>query len=92
MGWHRKCSPVQIMPSLDHITPFSVNVFPNKVVANAPNNNERNRSFYSFVSHLIASLICHTSNHDSQQSSDLTIFSMSFFCSFKIINAVGPDL
>ena len=61
MGWQEKYLPALIMLSLAHIT----YVPPNKLAANAPNNNERNPSFCSFVSHLTASLICHTSNDDS---------------------------
>ena len=69
----------------DLITPRSVNTFPKKLAANVPGNSP----FYCFALFLIVSLIPFDSNSDS--SSNLIIFIISFISLFEIINAVVPD-
>ena len=77
------------MPLPALITPLPINVLPNILAANVPNNIERNSLFCSSVSFLIALLIPYISNPDS--SSDLTIFIISSISLFEIINVVLPD-
>ena len=63
--------------------------FPIKLGPNAPNNIPRNPPFCFFASFLIILLTSFINKSDSP--GDLTIFMISFICSFKIINSVTPD-
>ena len=69
----------------DLITPRPVNTLPNKLVANIP----ENLPFCCFALFLIVSLIPFDSNSDS--SSDLIVFKISYISLFEIIHAVVPD-
>ena len=74
----------------DLITPRSVNTFPNKLAANVPGNSPFYCfAYFYFLLFLIVSLIPFDSNSDS--SSNLIIFIISFISLFEIINAVVPD-
>ena len=70
-------------------SPFPVNAFPNVLAVNVCNNIGRDSPFCSFLSFLIVSLLFFISYPGS--SRDLTLFIMSSFSSFKIINAVIHD-
>ena len=77
------------MPSPALIMPFLVNAFRNILAANVTNIIGRIPPFCSFASFLIVSLIPYINNSDS--SSDLNIFIISFTSSSEIINAVIPN-
>ena len=77
------------MPSPALITSHLANAFLNILAAKIANNIKGNPPFFSFVSFLTVSLIHCNNNSDS--SSDLPIFIISFIPSFKIINAVVPE-
>ena len=66
------------------VTFFAAYAFPNIAGANVPNDFEGNPAYCLFASFLIVLLV-------PDSSSDLTIFIISFFSSFEIINAVLLD-
>ena len=88
-GGIKKSWSALIVPSTTLLVLLTVNMFFNKVVPNVPNNMPRNLPFYSFAAFLIVSLTPFFNKPDSL--SDLTIFMITFICSFEITTVVVPD-
>ena len=78
-----------IVPSPALILSLPVNRYPYKLAPKVPNNIPRNPPFRSFASFLIVSLTPFINKPGS--SKDLTIFTISFISSLKIINVVASD-